>query len=842
MTRLAPAALAVVRAVAGGGLRRSWRRALVAMFAIATGVALGYAVELVNRSAVHELESGLATLAGDADLEVRGPSDGFDEALYAIIASDPSIAVASPVVEIDAAIAGHVHPLPLIGVDVFRAAAINPALIASAHERLDTLRSDTVFVSPAAARWLGVHSGDRIDARAGSHSVRLRVVGLAGRAGSNQNLRYGVMDIAGVQQQFDRIGRLTRIDLRMRPGVDRDAVIARLRRELPPGVAIAPPSTAASASSRLSRAYRVNLDVLALVALFTGAMLVFATQALSLTRRRPQFALLRTLGLSRRRLVALVVGEAALLGIAGSVAGLAIGYAVASYALRHFGADLGAGYFRSDPSGVVVDVLPALMTAALGVVAAIVGGAIPAREAAGAAPAAALKAGDPDFGWGQWRAHWPGVLVITLGAVAALLPAIGGLPIAGYASIALLLVGTIMVVPPVAQAVMRALPAPRSVPAALALARLRANPGQIAVSAAAMISSVSLMVAMAIMVTSFRQSFDDWLAVMLPADLYLRAGAADSVVFSARQRDDIAGTPGVARAEFMRATALLLDPARPRVALLARDIDPRDPGARLAIVGTRLRPAPGAPPPVWISEALANAQALAPGSVVTLPLAGRNRRFTVAGIWRDYARQQGAIVVERSRYVELTGDDTVNQAALWLAPGARAADVVRALAARLPPGSGELAVTAGDLRRRSLAVFDRTFAVTYALEAAAVAIGLVALSAALVAQTLARRREFGVLRHLGMTRGQISKMLAFDGALTGVLGIAVGLLLGFAISLILVQVVNRQSFHWGMELHLPWAALGLLSSGLIAATALTGLASARGATREDAVRAVRADW
>src|SRR5487761_2069586 len=756
MTRPAPAALAVVRAVAGGGLRRSWARALVAIFAIASGVALGYAVELVNRTAVDELVSGLATLAGDADLEVRGPSDGFDEALYASIAGDGDIAVASPVVEVDAAIAGHTHPLPVIGIDVFRAAAINPALIASAHDRRDALRSDTVFLSPAAARWLSVRSGDRLDARAGSRAVRLRV---AGRADSNQTLRYGVMDIAGVQQQFDRIGRLTRIDLRLRPGVDRNAVVARLRRELPPGVAIAPPSTAASASSRLSRAYRVNLDVLALVALFTGAMLVFATQALSMTRRRPQFALLRTLGLSRGRLVAFVVGEAALLGIAGSVAGLAIGYVVASYALQHFGADLGAGYFRSDPSGVVVEPLPALVMAALGLVAAIAGGVIPAREAAAAAPAAALKAGDPDAGWGQWRARGPGVL------------AIGGLPIAGYASIALLLVGTIMVVPPVVQALMRALPPPRSVPAALALARRRANPGQIAVSAAAMISSVSLMVAMAIMVTSFRQSFDDWLAVMLPADLYLCAGAADSVVFSARQRDDIAGTPGVARAEFMRVTAVLLDPARPRVALLARDIDPRDPGARLAIVGTPVRPAPDAPPPAWISEALADAQALAPGSVVALPLAGRSPRFTVAGIWRDYARQQGAIVVERSRYVGLTGDDTVNQAALWLAPGAHSADVVRTLAARLAPGSGELAVTAGDLRRPSLAVFDRTFAVTYALEAAAVAIGLVALSAALVAQTLARRREFGVLRHLGMTRRQLSTMLAFEGALTGTVGI-----------------------------------------------------------------------
>ncbi len=834
-----PTAGTVARAVAGGGIGKLRGRTLVAVVAIASGVALGYAVELVNRAAIGELVNGLATLSGDADLEVRGPQEGFDEALYPLMAGDRDVAVASPVVEVDATIAGHRHPLPVMGVDAFRAMAINPALVATARDRQDVLRGDALFLSPAAARWLRVRDGDDLSIRAGSREIRLRIAGSAGSAGT---LRYGVMDIAAAQRQFDRIGRVTRIDLRLRPGADRTRVIARLQRHLPAGIAVAAPSTNASASSRLSRAYRVNLDVLALVALFTGAMLVFATQALSLTRRRPQFALLRTLGLTRRRLLALVVGETVLLGVAGSGLGLLIGYAVANYALRHFGADLGAGFFRGGPATVVVEPRPALVMAALGVAAAVAGGALPAREAARAAPAAALKAQDPDAGWGQWRTRWPGVVAIVLGGLAALLPAIGGLPVAGYVSIALILVGAIIVLPRIAHALLRLIPTPRSVTATLAMARLRENPGQVAVSAAAMITSVSLMVAMAIMVTSFRQSFDDWLAVMLPADLYLRAGTADSAVFSARQRTEIAGTPGIARTEFMRVTALLIDPSRPRVALLARDIDVQDPGARLAIVGKTLTPGPDAPAPAWISEAFADSQGLVPGRVVVLPIAGRGVPFTVAGIWRDYARQQGAIVIERRRYAELTGDDTVNQAAMWLAPGAHATDVDRALEARLSHESGVVAITAGDLRRRSLAVFDRTFAVTYALEAAAVAIGLVALSAALVAQTLARRREFGMLRHLGMTRRQISAMLAFEGALTGAIGTASGLVLGFAISLILVHVVNRQSFHWGMELHVPWPALGWLSAVLIVATAFTGLASARGATREDAVRAVRADW
>jgi len=216
--------------------------------------------------------------------------------------------------------------------------------------------------------------------------------------------------------------------------------------------------------------------------------------------------------------------------------------------------------------------------------------------------------------------------------------------------------------------------------------------------------------------------------------------------------------------------------------------------------------------------------------------------FSVAGVWRDYARQQGAVVIERSVYRRVTGDDTVNEAALWLAPGANVAAVRDAIDAYAGAAGRIRAATPVDLRRLSLSTFDRTFAVTYALEAAAVVIGLVGLSAALVAQTLARSREFGVLRHLGMTRRRIGVMLAIEGALLAAIGVAAGLLLGFAISLILIHVVNRQSFHWGMNLHVPWLSLAVLSCVLMALATLAARFGARRATGIDAVRAVREDW
>ncbi|MCL4762857.1 MAG: ABC transporter permease, partial [Burkholderiales bacterium] len=230
------------------------------------------------------------------------------------------------------------------------------------------------------------------------------------------------------------------------------------------------------------------------------------------------------------------------------------------------------------------------------------------------------------------------------------------------------------------------------------------------------------------------------------------------------------------------------------------------------------------------------------GRTVTLPLAGREAAFVVAGVWRDYGRPQGAVQLDRGVYVALTGDRSVTNAALWLAPGADA-DAVRAAARAALPGGERLDVArSGEIRRLSLAAFDRTFAITYALEFASMAIGLVGLSSAFGALVLARRREFGVLRHLGMTRAQVARMLATEGVTTAAIGVGAGLALGAAISVILIHVVNRQSFHWGMDVAVPWLQLAAFAAVVVALATLTAVASGRQAMGADVVRAVKEDW
>jgi len=832
-----------------GAFAQNRMRTALAVLAIALGVALGYAVQLINAAAVNELAQGVHTLSGDADLEVRGPRGGFPEAIYPDIARMADVAVASPVVEVDAkvvggdrprGIAGLDAPLKIVGIDVFRAGYIQPGLIATAADRLDTLRSDALFLSPAAARWLALAAGDTVRVQVALAEVPLRV---AGELGTGGNQRFAVMDIAGAQAAFDRVGSLSRIDLRVKPGVDVAAFAERLRTTLPPGLAVLRPETAIAAGTSLSRSYRINLNVLALVALFTGGLLVFSTQAHSVVRRRAQFALLRVLGVTRRRLVALILAEGAVIGVAGSALGLALGFALAQLAVRWVGADLGSGYFRGVVPTLAVEPVALGLFFALGIAAAVAGSFAPALETARASPAQALKAGDEERAYARLRPVAPGLAVMALGAIATGLPPLADLPLFGYAAIALLLVGTLMLMPRLTVAALSLLPTPRAPAPRLAIAQLRGAPGQAAVSLAAIVASVSLTVSMVIMVASFRDSLDTWLDRILPADMYFRAASGgDTAYLTPEVQAMIAALPGVRRAEFLREQQLLLDPARPRIVLQARRVDPVDPGRALPMIGLPVAVTAAAPPPVWVSEAAVDLYGFAPGSVIALPIAANLERFTVAGVWRDYGRQQGVVAMERSRYIALTGDRTATTGALWLAAGADARATEAAIRREIPGGERLEIALPGEIRAASLTVFDRTFAVTYALELAAVVIGLIGLSSSFGALVLARRREFGVLRHLGMTRRQIGGMLATEGLAVSAIGLAIGLALGFVISLILIHVVNRQSFHWGMELALPWPALAGFGLVLLGLSMLTALVSGRQAMGADVVRAVKDDW
>jgi putative ABC transport system permease protein len=348
-------------------------------------------------------------------------------------------------------------------------------------------------------------------------------------------------------------------------------------------------------------------------------------------------------------------------------------------------------------------------------------------------------------------------------------------------------------------------------------------------------------VAMAIMVASFRESVDEWLGQLLPADLYLRAGRAQSSAYMGEDlQAAIARTPGVRHLEFTRHEQLRLSTGvnadQAPVALIARPL--KADGSDLPLVGAAQF---SNLPALWISEAMADQFAWQPGKIVSLPLAGVAREFHVNGVWRDYSRQTGAVMIDLAVYRQMTGDFRVNDAAISLSDASAGEQVASRLTALAADDSLEVA-RPGEIRRISLHIFDRTFAVTYLLEAVAIVIGLAGVAASFASLAATRRKEFGMLRHLGVSRAQIAGMLALEGGLVASIGVLGGLLGGAGIGLILIEVVNRQSFHWSMDLHVPWGALLLFASSLIALASLAAVLAGRQAMRQDAVLAVREDW
>jgi putative ABC transport system permease protein len=432
--------------------RRARARMALSIAGIALGVALGYGVHLVNRAAVGDVAAAVRSIAGTADLEVRGGRGGFAETLYPKIARLPGVAVASPALELDAGIAGTERTLRITGVDILRSAVLQPQLVT--EDRYELLSADRVFLSVGAAEALGLGKGDVLKLVAGQETVELKIVQvLASLRGVS-----ALTDIATAQWRFGRLGELNRIDLRLAAGAERETVRREIQALLPPGVHATAIETLEEASAYPSRSYRVNLNVLAMVALFTGGFLVFSAQALEMARRRGEHALLRVLGLRRSGISWLVLAEAAALGALGAAAGLALGYALALVAVRYAGADLGAGMFRGGSAEIVLSVPGMIFYLAAGIGVAVLGALLPALDAARTPPARALKAGDEQALFQRAMPLWPGLVLLILGAALTQMGPVGELPVFGYAAIACLLVGAVVLVPRLAQWVFAALP------------------------------------------------------------------------------------------------------------------------------------------------------------------------------------------------------------------------------------------------------------------------------------------------------------------------------------------------------------------------------------------------
>lgn len=839
-------------------LQGEWRarfvQIIVAVIAIAMGVALGFSIHLINTAALNEFSAANKSLSGQSDVQVYGKQGFFDETVYPKLAQYEGVKLVNPVLEFTATVSAEFenrddHKLKILGIDVLRAADISPDLLGVPGEgrSMDSFADDAIFLSPAAMEWLGLEQGDMLYFNVGLETIALRVAGGLTRARAGQ--RIAVMDIGAAQWRFQYLGLLSRIELKLESNIHHEAFKVKLGNELGEQFYVSEIADQEVRIANMSRAYRVNLNMLALVALFTGSFLVFSTQALSVIRRRRQFTLLRVLGYTRWQLLLQILTEGFVLGAIGALFGLAIGYGCAVLAINLLSGDWGSYIFPGIQPSIFFSLHDAALFFMIGLGVTVLGAILPAREVVSANQASALKSGGEDSTMNRVQRSRSAWVCLFSGVLLTQLPPVYELPVLGYMAIALLLIGGIALMPGLAKLVFSFLQKyvsrySKNVIILMTVARQANAPNQASIALSGVLASFSLIVAMAIMVLSFRVSVDQWLDHVLPADLYVRV--ADSGVqggFQKEEQNAINSLPGFSRTDFFRVQQLTLNPDRPEITLIARPIDAVEPGNTLPLTDDArgLDQLSEGAIPLWVSEAMVDLYGYTVGKMVMIPMGNMWYEFQVAGVWRDYGRQFGAVQMQLSDYQTLTSDFSINSVALWLDTETTMTEALAAL--QQLPFSNVLEITQSQhMRESSLAIFDRSFAITYVLEVVAVIIGLLGVAASFSAQMLARVKEFSMLRHIGVTQSQIKRMLAAEGCFLTALGVVLGFVLGLGISLILIFIVNPQSFHWTMQLYMPWNWLLLISGVMLVSASLTAWLSGRNVVSGGVIRAVREDW
>lgn len=796
-------------------------RTLLAMIAIALGVSLGLAIFLMTRAATTESARASRSLFGEVQYMVQGAGDGFDESLYPKIARTTGVINVMPVIEVRGRVIGRDASLTIIGRDLLRGASQENTPPRRDRSGLNALDPSLIFLSSAAANSFSVKVGDELAIQVGVERVAYKVAAVV--PFSSQNAAF--VDIASAQWRLGRIGKLSRIEFDIEDGADTAAVVAAIEMLLPNDAKLTAPENESNQAAQLTRPITINLLGVALVALFTGMFLVYSTQSLAIRRRRREFAVLHALGVTPKQQMNSVLLTGFAVGLGGAILGLGLGVVLAKFGLQTV---------PGMRAPLVIAGWEMIFFACLGIATSVIGSVAPALSVAGIPTAQALKAGDIDEH--SSRGHVAVAAALWIIAIPLLLaPPIFDLPLFGYLAVAFLLFGSVLLIPLFTRHALRAFPTRRVVTYQTALAQLRGVAHTATNSVATMLVSVSLMVAMSIMGASLRGSMSEWAEKMFPADLLVQMNAALSHL-DENTVLEIEAAPGIARVERMRVTTVLLDKSKPAITLVARNAD------SLLIEEEIKQTQANSLTPIWINRVLADRDSLSVGDQVRFELGGQSVVAVVQGVWRDYFNANGAFVIEYPRYLALTADKRISGLSIWLDSGISAAAAMEVVRKSIHTDAEVNITLPGESRARLLRGFDALFGIIYLLLVVAVAIGLLGIGVNASAQVLARRAEFGVLRHLGFTRKQIGTVLSIEGFCLGLLGSTAGLLLGSIIGAIMIYVVTPQSFHWSMDLHVPIAVLLGLAVSIPCASGLVAFISGRGAMNDDVVRAVKEDW
>ena len=837
----------VLRALVLRPIVRETLRTLLTVCGIAVGVAVVVAIALANQSALRAFRESVDAVSGRANYQIASDS-GLDETLLLKLQPFWQRGLRfAPVIDVDGIVEPQQIPIRILAVDLLSDIHFRDYRYAEIQAAYLTLFKDDSIVLPATfARDHGLHLGSPITINVLGRATRMIVRGILEARGPATafNGSIGIADISAAQKRFGMIGRLNRIDLL----VPDERVIPEIQRLLPPGARLERPSRRNERVEKMLRAFRVNLFALAGVALLVGMFLVYNTVLISILRRRKDVGILKTLGVSPRQVFVAFIVEGLLFGAIGSAAGIVLGDGLAYAILRSISRTVNELYVASPPESIALTPSIIAIGAAVGILLSLISAIQPSLEASHVRPSLLIHSG---LQQGVRRMHRRMFLIAAIGcfvvaAIVSRLPAVNGVAVAGYFAVLFVVIGFSLLAPEIVTLaslwLARPLRAIFGTIGQLAPASIRTSLRRTAVATAALALATGMMISVAVMVGSFRETVRVWVNQTVTSDLWLRPAKmlsnADAALFPPQIAADLKRVPFIAAVDPIRGRDVVYRDSLIAVGsgdfAVARQfgdlpmISPRS-AARALDAAVRLGG-------VVVSESFSLKFNKRVGDVIELP-----QRFPITGIYRDYSNDRGVVVMDRALYVRTFHDDAINTVVIYLKSGVNVEQARAQLETMFGPKYHAFAVTNREIRTAVMRIFDQTFMITYALLAIAIVVAVLGIINTLTALILERTRELALLRVIGMTVAEVREMIVIESAILGVVSTTIGIAMGYALSWILIYVINKQSFGWTIEFHTPIGIIALSCAVTLIAAALAGLAPARLAGRIHLASAIKTE-
>ncbi|MDT7043466.1 FtsX-like permease family protein [Candidatus Nitronereus thalassa] len=823
-----------------------WSRPLrtgLTVFGVGIGVSAAIAMSVANEEVFRSFETTVTSVVGTATIHITATEGLLDELVVIPVRKHQAVESASPVINLSAKVLlseNNPQSFRIQAVDVLEWLSADTLEFSSTDAEdssLDyLLNPDVLFLHQDTAERLNLNVGDSLNLEVGSrrYEVTLGGVFVATNPGQTWD-SFAIMDIAAAQMLFDLVGFVDRYDLKTQHHAPVQEIIQDLQRTLGPTISVGRPAQRNQQVERMLRSFQLNLTTLSMVGLFVGVFLVYNAVGFSVVQYRREIGILRALGMYRRQIAWLFLGEAAVVGLLGGAGGTALGVVFAKL-LVVLESETVSELYTSVPVGAV-EMTPALMAGGcvLGLGLAILGALGPCWEASHTEPARALAPGQYEDTrqnrYGLFTSLAVALFLVAFGL--SMLPPVDGIPVYGYAAAFCLLLACTCLAPLCIQALRGIMSLPfksaLGLSAHLAADQIIRTPGRNSMTLSALMVGIAIMVGVGVMVQSFRTTVETWIDQTMMADLLITpqldvleaSQAGKEAHFPEEILKAASALPGVVAVDPYRQVRIQV--GETTVILVARDFRVHADRSQYLFVGgdsdTRLQEALKQNG-VIVSEVLARRLNVEVGESLQLPTSQGSHGFPVVGIFYDYATDGGKVVMDRALYEEHWGDASASVLAIYKDPQTTSNELRTQLNSALTPLMPITIIGNQELREEILEIFDRTFRVTHGLELIAVLVGLLGIANTLLTAIVERQREFATFRALGAGVRQIQGMVFWESLILGAIGAILGLLAGLLLAALLIFVINKQSFGWTIQFVVsPSILLGAVTVAALAAIA-----------------------